>query len=149
MGKEVLKKYLVLTFGILVILGATANPSLAKPSCSKAVLAGNWSYSEQGTHVKFGPWSELGSFTLDRSGAGSGVAAITAAQGHLVDVRVPLNPIQLTSFNEEECIGTFSFIAGGDTAHPRTITFTFISRSAFDFISTTGDVTIVGHAIKR
>ncbi|MGZ8216122.1 hypothetical protein [Methylomagnum sp.] len=136
-------------FGIMLALGGLSNPSQADQQCSKSSLAGDWRYSEQGTHNSFGAWSEIGSFTLNSSGTGSGVAIITAAQAGLVNLTVPLSSIQIISFNSQNCTGTASFIAGGDTANPRTIALVMTSKSSFEYLSTTGDLTIIGKAQKR
>ena len=134
------------TFCVMLTLGSMSNLSMAGQFCSRSALAGSWSYYEDGTHNLYGPWSEIGSFTLNSSGRGSGVAFITAAQARLVNVEVPLSSVRINSFNDANCIGTASFDTGSEI---RTISFTVISNSAFDYISTQGDLTIVGHAKKR
>lgn len=141
----------ITVFGAILALGGLSNPSLADRDqrCSRSNLAGDWGFSEQGTHNLLGPWSEIGSFSLNPWGNGSGVAIITAAQTGQINLTVPLDQIRITSFNNQTCIGTASFIAGGDASAPRTIAFTMTSRSSFDYLSTTGGLTVIGKAQKR
>lgn len=136
----------IMSIGLMAVLGCLSNQSMAGCQISISSMAGNWSYYEQGKHVTLGSWSELGSFTLNRLGKGSGTAIITAAEANIVNVQVPLNPIQVTSYDINTCIGTANFTVGQDV---RTITFTVISNMAFDYLSTVGDLTIIGHATKR
>lgn len=141
------KLFGVVTVFIMLALDSISNLSMAGQFCSKSALAGNWSFYEDGELPGGGgAWSEIGSFTLNSSGKGSGVAIITAVQAGLVNVEVPLGQLQIDSFDDQNCIGKASFSTGSEV---RAIRFTVNSNSAFDYISTQGDLTIVGHAKKR
>lgn len=153
MQKNRLKLHVLGRIGILAGLTGMASVGVAAPLCSSATLAGSWSFNESGTGAGasafLGPWSEIGSFTARSSATGvtgSGVAVITAPNAGLVGQSVPLNPITINSVDPSTCIGTASFGTGTQT---RTITFTITSPTSFDYISTVGDLAIVGHGQKR
>ena len=145
--------------------------------CSVKSLAGEWAYSEQGatklvtnpsvpstsvpsvTLVPSYPFSEVGWFQINVShgsniGTGTGEAFLSvngdpipvAASSAAATVGIPLK-IQNVQVNAN-CIGIASFIAGTDP-RPRTITFTLFSSSKFQYISTFGDITTLGTAVKR
>lgn len=136
---------------LAVALGTGANVAMAASGCSISALAGDWSFAEQGYTQLCGtspiPWSELGYFSVDASGNGSGEAVITAVGCGYVGITVPLTAIEVQSLDPGTCIGTGLFSPSG--LPPRQVTFTLISNYAFDYISTQGDSTILGHATRR
>jgi hypothetical protein len=120
-------------------LGINVFASLAQAgtNCSTKDMKGTWMYDEHGTHVTYGsvPFSEVGYIVLN---------------DNVNDPTYQTNkgiPIVVTEINiDSTCAGRATFVIPGDEAHPRTIRFMLDKNGGeFRYISTTGDITIVGN----
>ena len=136
------------------LLSLLAYPGAHAADCSLQQLAGEWAYAEQGTQITpvVAPFAEVGWFKLDKNGTGAGEAFINIGgtpippEGALAGLPLQLTRVQI---HPSTCIGTGTFIVAGDTAHPRGITFSIFSRQELHYLSTTGDSTVSGVAMKR
>jgi hypothetical protein len=141
-------------------LGINVFASLAQAgtNCSTKDMKGTWMYDEHGTHVTYGsvPFSEVGYIVLNDNGTGMGETFLSLNGAPIPnpnDVNDPTYqtnkgiPIVVTEINiDSTCAGRATFVIPGDEAHPRTIRFMLDKNGGeFRYISTTGDITIVGN----
>lgn len=125
----------------------------ALSACNAVKVRGSYGYSEHGAIYPYYPdtsiradFVEMGVFSLDGRGGGSGRADISIAG--TVYRNVPLLNIRYTV--NADCTGEASFDPGGDPSQRRTISFVFTAGAdELHYISVEPGSSLVGVARKQ